>query len=579
MFGHLIKFSEAYEEPFPSNPLDLIAEIPKEELIATVVAINSKINPVNSSYIDDSRKTQIACLRSIFLDNHNSLANSNCLDFIYEYLKTPQNHILFSRVTCLYALQEILNSNNFISNTPKYANQNREQILRYLLCVNTNILISDQEYISSGYEKLGERFFEFFMFKELPQNQYYHSLNPVNFLYKSFSLLTTIEKDEFFGKHFSDYLKKTFKVDSLTEFFKFLAYTYFKSFDNKLDVRYIKILSDNKEYVDILDAFSKRNVTGKIEKTDLKIFDFMEIKKNPLFRTIDEYNRNLITYLILDNKLLLEKTYSLFINDFWFDYLKPFNICNRNDWGNFIGDKFFEPFIENIFSEAFRDNPRVVFRHTNDLKFKLDGRNEIEYADYYIREKNKIILAEAKSNYLPLVNGYKTVKTLEDFDKIDFEKFYKDYGLIQLAKKTIKEFHNYKHYIKDPLFDFSRKVHLYPTLIVNDFIFSSGYTSMAFKRKFESLLLSENIEIENELHKIHPLTIINVADLQNIKMSLQLRKQSIFNIFRHYHSCSGYEAIQRTGETTRGLLTVEHSINKLIKSNLVANKKFDWIES
>ena len=74
-----------------------------------------------------------------------------------------------------------------------------------------------------------------------------------------------------------------------------------------MDVRYINILSDNKEYVDILDAFSKRNVTGKIEKTDLKIFDFMEIKKNPLFRTSDKYNRNLITYLILDNKLLLEK--------------------------------------------------------------------------------------------------------------------------------------------------------------------------------------------------------------------------------------------------------------------------------
>ena len=213
----------------------------------------------------------------------------------------------------------------------------------------------------------------------------------------------------------------------------------------------------------------------------------------------------------------------------------------------------------------------MIFRHTNDLKFKLDGRNEIEYADYYIRKKQNYT-SRSKSNYLPIANGYKTVNTLEDFEKIDFEKFYKDYGLIQLARKTIKEFHNYKHYIKDPLFDFSRKVHLYPTLIVNDFIFSSGYTSMAFKRKFESLLLSENIEIENELHKIHPLTIINVADLQNIKMSLQLRKQSIFNIFRHYRSCSGYEAIQRTGETTRGLLTVEHSINKLIKSNLVANK-------
>lgn len=577
MFGYLIKFTDAYKEAFPDNPLHLLKEIPKEELLATIVGISSKINPIYSSYIDDSRQTQIDCLRSIFLDNNNSLENSNCLYFISEYLKTPSNHILFSRVTCLYALQDILNSNDFAKTPPQYTIENREQILRYLLCVNSNILIFDQEYATSSYDVLGEHFFEFFMFKELPQNQYYHSLNPINFLQKSFYLLQKIEKNDFYGNHFSAYLKNIFDVESLTEFFRFLAYTYFKSYDNKLNLNYINILKENKEYTRILDAFSKRNKFEKIEKNDLKIFEFSEIKKNPLFKSDDDINKDVITYLILDNKILLEKTYSLFINDFWFDYLKPKKICNRSDWGSFIGNEFFEPFIEEIFSDAFQSNKKVVFKHTNDLKFKLDGKNEIEYADYYLREKNKIILAEAKSNYLPVVNGYKTVYTKQDFEKLDLDKFYKDYGLTQLANKTIKEFHNYKHSISDKSFNFENKVEIFPTLIVNDFIFSSGYTSMAFKRKFENLLDAENIDIENDLHKIHPLTIINVADLQNIKMSLKFRKENIFNIFRHYHSSSSFKAIARTQNTSLGFLTVEHSINKLIKKNLVSNKNFEWI--
>lgn len=577
MFGCLIKFTDAYNEVLPSNPLDLLKEIPKEELLATIVAINSKINPIYSSYIDDSRQTQIDCLRSIFLDNYNPIQYSNCLYFINEYLKTPSNHILFSRVTCLYAIQDILNSDDFAKTAPQYSTYNREQILRYLLCVNSNILLSDKEYATSNYEVLGERFFEFFMFKELPQNQYYHSLNPINFLHKSFSLLQKIEKNDFYGSHFSTYLKNIFNVESLTEFFRFLAYTYFKSYDNKLNLNYINILKENTEYTRILDAFSKRKKFERIEKTDLKIFEFSEIKKNPLFKSNDDINKDVITYLILDNKILLEKTYSLFINDFWFDYLKPNQICNRSDWGSFIGNDFFEPFIEEIFSDAFKNNKKIVFKHTNDLKFKLDGKNEIEYADYYIREKNKIILAEAKSNYLPVVNGYKTVYTKEDFDKLDLERFYKDYGLTQMANKTIREFHKYKHSISDSSFNFENKVELYPTLIVNDFIFSSGYTSMAFKKKFEKLLEAENIAIEDDSHRIHPLTIINVADLQNIKLSLKFRKENIFNLFRHYHSSSSFKAIARTQNTSLGLLTVEHSINKLIKENLVSNKNIDWI--
>src|SRR5699024_8175820 len=248
------------------------------------------------------------------------------------------------------------------------------------------------------------------------------------------------------------------------------------------------------------------------------------------------------------------------------------------DWGNFIGAVFFEPFLEEILKNSFRNNKRTELRASDDLKFKLNGSNEVQDADFYIRERNKIIIAEAKSNYLPLVNGYKTVKSIADYQALNLDKFYKDYGLTQLTTKTVKLFHEYKRFINDKSFNFNRKVTLFPVLVVNDPIFRSGYASFAFKQKFEQTLLDENIEIENEFHKILPLTIINVSDFQDMEQSLHDGDENIFNIIRYYHSISNKERIQTEG-TTVVLKTIEHAINKRIKHKLIANRIKDlaWL--
>lgn len=38
MWGYLIKYSDLYGTPVPDNPIELVLNIPKEELIATIVA-------------------------------------------------------------------------------------------------------------------------------------------------------------------------------------------------------------------------------------------------------------------------------------------------------------------------------------------------------------------------------------------------------------------------------------------------------------------------------------------------------------------------------------------------------------
>ena len=37
MVGHLVKYTKFYSEPIPENPIELLFDIPKEELIVTNV--------------------------------------------------------------------------------------------------------------------------------------------------------------------------------------------------------------------------------------------------------------------------------------------------------------------------------------------------------------------------------------------------------------------------------------------------------------------------------------------------------------------------------------------------------------
>ena len=579
MMGHLMKFSEFYNTESPKNPIELIKSLPKEEVLATIAAINSRLKPLDKSYFYDSRQTQVECLRVLFLDNKNHHSQSNCRTFIIRYLQSPSNYNLFTRVTCLYAFQEIISTDGFATNTPEYNIQNRELILKYLLIVNENILLFDKEFAEDDHEKLGENFFEYFMFKQLPHNQHYATSNAVNLFYKSWSLFESIKNDSFFGEHLLTYLRETFGVETISDFFKNQMYSYFISYDRQLNLGYINVEKSEKNAIKILDKLSEKQNIDIPDKSNLKIFEFLNIKKSPLYKNVGNDGKNIFTYLVLDSNLLIEKTYSLFINDFWFDYLKPNKICNRKDWGNFIGSVFFEPLIEEIFNHSFKNNKRTEFRATDELKFKIKGGNEIEYADFYVREGNKIILAEAKSNYLPVIQGYKTVRNIEDYKSLDLDKFYKDYGLTQLASKTIKEFNKYKDEISDQNFDFCRKVKLYPVLIVNDPIFSSGLASFAFKRKFEVLLKEQEISINTDFHIITPLTIFNVSNLQDVEQSLQDGDENIFNIIRHSHSISDKKRVPTEG-TTVVLKNIEQSINKLVKSKLIADRisKFTWLE-
>lgn len=583
MIGILFKYFDFYSDNL-ENPINMIKGIPKAELVTTISKINSLLKPVYSSDFDSSVDTQIECLKALFLNDQMSHVEINRI--LKKCDEFPTNYRLFERTACLYALQEILSYDSafFVENKKEYSSLEREQIFKYILSVNTKLNVFDKEYREDESKILGSDFFEYFMFKELMRNQYNISFNILNHFYKSHFLLSKLLNDELFGEHIKRYFLETYSVENPLVLFKNIMYAYFKSYDSNLRFNYLNIEKINKDVNSIFKALSQNIIDEDLDSFDSpKLFDFLYLKKKPLyFEEGINKNDDINTYIILDNLFFAEKLYSLFINDFWFDYLKPNNIINREQWGDFIGSCFFEEFIDNIFSYIFSENKNIKYISNEDLKFSVNGQSEIEYADFYLRDKQKIILIEAKSNFLPMVNGFKSVKNLDDYKKLDLEKFYKDYGVKQLASKTIKKFHEYKNYISDDGLNTNRKVHLYPMLIVNDPIISSHLSVIPFKRKFEEYLKNENINLKNRDHQIHPLSILNISELQHLEKSLRMNKFGMFWLLDKYVKNTDKKNAAKRGKPYDTIKTMGDIIKESITdtSHLISERvrDFSWIE-
>lgn len=581
MIGLPVKYSDFYGKVIPDEPLRLIRHLPKKEVITTISMINAKLKPVSATYFDDSRKTQIECSEFLFLENKNQHKSSLLIALMRKYTSLAKNYTLYTRVTCLYALQLILGDSEFEdSKQRQYTPEEREPIFKFLLCANENLLYFDSEYKRGTAQELGEDFFEFFMFKEIPHNQYYEASNPLNVFFKSWSLFNALRQANQFKEPLGNFLSENFGTANLEDYFRFQMYNYFKSYDANLGFNYLNVPRTEKDAIVILDKLSERQDYTVPATNDIRIFDFFDLKKSPVYHNNDfgqEYE--LRSYVVLDNIFFIEKMYSLFVNDFWFDYLKPNEICNRTDWGNFIGATFFEPFLEDIFINSLQGQAFYTYKSTADLKISLTGQSEIEYADFYLRKGNKIALIEAKSNYIPMVQGYKTIQTVEDYRNLNLSKFYKDFGLSQLTSKTVKYFHDYKMSIGDVGLNENKRVHLYPILLVNEPILSSTYVSFAMRRRFLKLLETEGIDVSNEQHAIKPLIILNVTELQSMEETLNKGKLDFFKLLTFYHQMIDSRGLS-WDKRMDSLRTISHIIDKKIDAQDTVSsrvKNLNWI--
>jgi len=567
LIGIILKYSIYYNKPIPENPLGLLAHLPKNEIIVTISKINTLLQPQGYRNSDDSRETQIECLKTILLpDEKNSPIEyvEKFQNYENHLSNLPNQYSLFTRGTCLYALNEILQSDTFLTeNKTQYTFDERIGILDYLLVCNERILKFSKEEPLDKLTEQGINFFEFFAFNQIPLNQYNISINILTKLYKSAFFLKKLINEDSIKQHLVNYFKDKYGLDDIEEFFRVFMISFLKMYDENLKIYHLKINNEQKAIIKIIKGFSSNTPLKIVNHDDVKTLDFLPVKKSPIFSWEPLSSDEFTGFAVLDMAFLLEKMDSFFINEFWFDYLKAHSDLNRTDWGNFIGSKFFEPLVEDVISNTFNGEQNYTIKMFDELKITPRAKSEIEIADVYIRHKQKIACIEVKSNFINMVDGYKSVTSVEEFKTLDLDKFYKNFGLTQMLD-TMKNFHTYKHDLNDDGLNLNRKVHLYPVILVNEPILSSGLFSFPLRQQFEKMLIEKNINEKSKDHIIWPLVIMNIEEFQELEQSIQDGDVDFFKILDSLHDKTSIKG-KIVKDKYKTLLTVHSLINEKIE--------------
>ncbi len=556
MIGTILKFEHFFKEAIPNDKFALIKHIPRSELIASFSALNYAIKKPLELDFNFSFENQVKLITTIYQVHLEPRLIEYCRVYIEKYQSYFEAYnrgaVLCTRTSCLYALNEILFSDKILYEEQpgiKFYPDDYLAIFKFLLLCNSEMLSYNDSYKTEiTFEKLKDNFFEVFMFKEIPNNQYNYIQNPINLLERGRQLF------EYLKPKYSvelDSFTKDYNVKSPEHYISIIANHFFVNSSGLNEIHAFKVLKTNENIIKSMNALSKRGL-GK-PSTGVKKFEFLEIKKSPIY-CVEGKTENI--YILMDNTFLIEKCYELFFWDFYFDELrkkgKPIE-----EWGGEVG-LFFEDFAERIFKYCFKDRRDVVFKSTNELI--IMGK---EYVDYYIRRKRNIILIQAKRSFVPQIN-YKEVYTLQDFNDLDKEEFYKRFGLYQIVEMSLDKFDEYalttdKGLPKNKLF-------IYPVLLINEPIISFAVTTFIFNKKFDELLIKHNIEKDNHKWRINRLVVLHISELERIQEALNKKNIHFDKFLQGYADSTN---VTLTKNNYSAFQTIDNYIRKKVKASAV----------
>lgn len=568
MLGRVLKFSDFFNEDENFDRFTLIENIPRVELIATISSINHLIkSPLDISF-NNSFENQVKLIDAIFLTHLNSDNRKYILRFIKIlneiFQKENGNVVLFSRVSCLYALNEIIltdkikneKTENYVFHLPDC-----ENIFKFLLLNNKELLNYSENYNDEmSSESLGKDFFKAFMFKEIPHNQYYYIQNPINLLNRAVLLFEYLKNT--YNHELSEHLKE-YQIDSPEEFIGIIG-QFFMSKGAIPSLQCFKVPLTDVATITRLDKLSQRGA-GR-PTIGLKKFEFLEIKKSPFYKSAGEENN---IYLLMDNIFFIEKAYDLFYWDFFFDKLAiGLNKRKREkalkNWGGVVG-RFFEEYLKSILEYSFSEHKDIILKCTDELLVD----NGDEFADFYIRRKRQVVVGQAKCSFLPQID-YKEVYTFDDFKQINQKEFFGRFGLYQLVDTTIINFRKYAHEIDDRLP--KNKVFVYPVLVTNEPIIASGLCSQVFGEKFKELLNEKGIEVDNESFRINRLTVIHISEFERLQQSL---KDKDFRFDGFLQSYNDNTNVSLTRDPSSMFKTFDSLIREKIKAKAIPKNIID----
>ncbi len=530
MIGTILKYEDFFNQPMPPDKFDIIKYIPRVELIASFSSINHLLKKPLDLDFNFSYENQIKIISTLYHLHEEPRGIEYCkthIDRFKEHFDAYKGGATLStRTSCLYALNEILFCDKLeFEEKPgiKFYPDDYLAIFKFLLLCNHEMLSYNESYddeITS--DKLGGDFFEAFMFKEIPSNQYSYIQNPINLLERGRQLFEFLK-----GRYKTelDNFTKDYQLDSPEHLLSVIA-NHFVFNSGMGFIQAYRVKKADKLAIERLNALSKRGL-GK-PNTGIKKFEFLEIKKSPLY-FIEGEETNI--YILLDNTFLIEKSYELFFWDFYFDVLKKEGV-RIETWGGDVG-LFFEEYTKGVFNYCFEGHKDIFFKSTDQLL--IAGK---EYADYYIRRKRNIVLVQAKRSYVPQVD-YKEVYSLKDFNDLDKDEFYDRFGLNQIVEMSINKFDEYASIIDSNLP--KNKLFIYPVLLINEPIISFAITTFIFNQKFQQMLADFGIERESSMWRINRLVVLHISELERLQEALNKRKVKLDRFLQGYADSTNVE--------------------------------------
>lgn len=505
----ILEYHHFYNDPLPENRLNIIKGTPTEALLYELAGLNYRLKPKTEIYFNDSLDFQKKELLYFLKDITTYTKYASVAE---RFSKSESDYpLLFTRQGCIFAIEEILNS-GFKSETPNDefgTIEHWESIVKYLLAVNTEItkIKSEKDDNKNDFESLNPKF--------IPLNELGIEIDPVYTPFRGYHLIKYYLSLPEYATELTEYFNENYALEPEAFILNILQMYLANSSENP-ELNFFYYVIEPGSY--LFDVLSKRNPSIENHK-------LLNIRKSPFIKVASQ------KYVITDNTFLLEKCYSQFLNDFWFDKLKTkknpagkniFNIQKfRSDFGY-----FFESYLDSILRYSFSN-----YKHSKLLTFeelKISSKQgEIELADFYLRHNNKILIGQVKSGNI--YDAEKFGGDVEALYKKDRNKFFENFGVNQIVESIINV---HKYIIElDKNYPQEDRIKIYPCIVVNDKALQTPLMADIFNTRFKELLVA--IEIPKLL--IKPLTLVHVSDIETIEESLHNTPKEIWDFFDENH--------------------------------------------
>lgn len=514
-----------YEDVFHEQPqedrLSLIEKFSKRDLLAMLALIN--LHPSRDPiYHTIQWKKQIEILCKLCVPDKQLFLDLKGIDDYHKsLLQRGSTGVLFSRVTNVVAMNEVLQSDRISHLSDERLDARK--FIEYYLSVNSFVKSEQDKYTSRKYS-----FLEYY-----PVMAVYNEYNAPFFsfleLYRGVALTNFMQNDEEFGGEFSAYFASI----------GFEPFLYFPLVFSHV----IPLNKRNKDEIPVLRPTNKllenviRTLSGK-GMIESKPLEALNLKANSFY----PYHDGL--WILLDESFLLDHCFQYTINSFWFNHMKPAGYNHKSYFAK-IG-RFYENYISEMIHASFHflENPSP--KTLNDLVVRKSNE-EFEVTDVYVREGEKIFIAEIKSTSYNA--GFKYADdVINTFEENEF-RFVKDFGLLQVlnAIKFISENHN----LVDENAAEIEKFQIFPAVIFNEKLFQTPFANLFFQNLFLNYFKEVVGEFERPKHLtqvvsfrnfiIHPISLIHTTELEMLEPLLANKRVNFWELLLSHQQAWGLQ--------------------------------------